>query len=1654
MLDFATVTVASDGSYTVVVNPNYDPESNGEQLTFEITDGDGDKASTTVDLNITQADAPEDTVFDVEVDEADLGSENGATVTWTPPAGYEIVSATVGSIGNVSYDKDNLSYELNGAIDHLGDDDIVKDNAETITVTLRDENGNTFEVTVNIDVVDDVPTIESVDGLDSVEEGSSVSGQLDIDFGADGAATDTASITVNGVEANAEGKFDVGFGIVTLDPATGKYELEVKPDFDPNEYKNPSLTFEVTDGDGDTASTTVDLDITQAQGPEADDNNSIVADEAGIENNTVVDWAGLDGYTIIGIETNGQYGNATLTDGVLSYELDTAYGHDAGEGTNTQKGADTITVTVQDANGNTFSYEVKVDIVDDVPTIGATLDDTSVEEGTAITGSLDIDFGADGGDLSSLTINGQSINEKGEFDLGFGIVTVDPATGDYTLKVNPDYDPEANPNQNLVFEVTDTDGDTASSTVTVEITQATIPSDTNLTIEADEAGIKDNATVNWKAPDGYSIVSLGGSSIGSATIVGGELVYQLNSTVNHEAGEGTNTEKGADTVTVILRDENGNNITVEVKIDVVDDVPTIESVKGLDDVMEGTSVSGQLDIDFGADGAASSAEITVNGVTVNNNGEFVLDFGTVTINPDGEYTLTINPNYTGDAEQTLTFEITDADGDVASTTVDVTITQAEAPDDSDFIIKADEDGIANNETVSWTPPSGYEIVGAVIKGEAGDTIYGNIVSSSTGELVYELDNTIDHTQQGEDYALGDTIEVTLIDKFGNEVTVDVKVNVKDSVPTIGDVSDLGSVEEGTSVSGSIGIDFGADGAGSITINGVSASEDGTYDVGFGKVTIDADGNYTLTVNPNYEGNGESLEFVVTDGDGDVVSTTVDVEITQAGLPDGTDLTVQADEAGIKDNATVSWTPPAGYEIVADSAFSSLGTVTIVNGNIVYELNDAIDHESGQGTNIKDGADTITVQLKDPNGNIIDVEVQVNVKDDVPTISGSNLGSVMEGTSVNGTISFDFGADGAASENAFTINGVASENGVYDLGFGTLTLDSDGNYTIKVNPNYEGNGENLTFEVTDSDGDTVTHTVDVNITQSAIPDGTDLNVTTDEADLASGSAVDTWSPPDGFIITDIVSFDPSVGTVTIDKDGNLVYELNDVLDHGDEQGKNTITPDKVIVMVQDKYGNDIKVEINVNVVDDVPTISASNLGGVEAGYSTTGQLEFDFGADGGSLDSLTINGQKADEDGKFVIDGFGTITVMPDGSYTLEVNSDYKGRGQEIIFEISDNDGDKASITLATQVQIMNFYSFDDNGLLEWDDKEKYYEGEDGLMQSITTLYGTDGDDTVTGHYLAGTNTVIDTGDGNDTINIGMKDKNHSDSGYDATFFAGMSGGTIDAGAGDDTINVHEMSGGTILAGTGDDTITIGFNEITGNMTAGTIDAGDGNDTINIEYLHSNQTAANILGGAGDDTIFIETMTGGNVQGGTGDDTIIVENLTLSSSVTIGGGEGNDTFIYANSGNNTIVLDDSGNVTINGNNNGAEISGFENIGGGSGNDTIYGNSSDNIIIGGQGSDIMFGGGGDDTFLFQDGDFTVGATDTIKDFDNGDMLDLRAFIDNGMTATTTVDASGNVIVSVGDDASGYQNIVLEGLGNNSSFNQEDFNNSLNNDGFIKL
>jgi VCBS repeat-containing protein len=332
---------------------------------------------------------------------------------------------------------------------------------------------------------------------------------------------------------------------------------------------------------------------------------------------------------------------------------------------------------------------------------------------------------------------------------------------------------------------------------------------------------------------------------------------------------------------------------------------------------------------------------------------------------------------------------------------------------------------------------------------------------------------------------------------------------------------------------------------------------------------------------------------------------------------------------------------------------------------------------------------------------------------------------------------------------------------------------------------------------------------------------------------------------------------------------------------------------------------------------------------------------------------------------------GTLTLDINGNYLYTVSNDriqflHGGESVADSFTVTSVDGGSKTINFTLN-------GTTDTGLNFSGDTVK------------TTLYGSDGNDTITGTFIAetiygfdgddnlagvGTNNILFGGAGNDTLRGGSgSDKLYGGSGNDQYFAATADSVFEDPNDGIDTV----LSTTDFTLPDNVENLTIQLHPLQASVT------GTGNALDNTMV---DSTGNEILsGGDGNDTL---TATGGidTLRGGNGNDTIFAKNT----------GDGISSASYSN------IFGDAGNDVI------FAQTGFLNIFGGDGSDTIdCSNSARGTILGDAGNDKfifnakslvdLYGGSGADTFQLRT---TIAAegVPVIHDFNmnGGDTLDL--------------------------------------------------------------
>ncbi|WP_027556311.1 DUF5801 repeats-in-toxin domain-containing protein, partial [Bradyrhizobium sp. Cp5.3] len=222
----------------------------------------------------------------------------------------------------------------------------------------------------------------------------------------------------------------------------------------------------------------------------------------------------------------------------------------------------------------------------------------------------------------------------------------------------------------------------------------------------------------------------------------------------------------------------------------------------------------------------------------------------------------------------------------------------------------------------------------------------------------------------------------------------------------------------------------------------SANVDHQITGSLGKLTLHGDGSYTYVANPNMSGS-DVFTYTIKDGDGDLSTTTLTINVTdgrplasagidqvnESGLPDGSNpgvgaTTAPGDHLTLSDpqGDTVTVSQVNGTAVTADHTVvhGTYGDLTInLDGSYSYTLTTA----DPAGVSGDDQPDVFTYTVKDSHGNSQSSTLTIDIVDDVPTIGSIVTDPVAESTltsfantfvpaSTSGSLAITWGADNA------------------------------------------------------------------------------------------------------------------------------------------------------------------------------------------------------------------------------------------------------------------------------------------------------------------------------------------------------------------------------------------------------------------------------------------------------------------------------------------------------------------------------------------------------------------------------------------------------------------------------------------------------------------
>ena len=1230
---YGYITLNADGSYTYVSTADAVTADAQDVFTYTVRDADGDLTHSTLTINVANVNLTPAPISKT-VNESGLagGSTAGTGHTVTDivnlPSEVKAVPVTNGSTqyGTFSIDEDgHYTYTLTKP----SNGDNVED---TFSYTTKDAQGNSTTNTVTITIIDDAPV----------------------------AKPDTNSITEDSV---------------------------------PNPVSGNVLTGGVSSGDT------------------ADTQGADKANVSGVQAGTVASGEHVANGAL-NTAVNGKYGTLILhADGSYTYQLNNN-NTDVNALKDNQSLQDVFSYTITDGDGDKSTATITITInghTDGAPNVvitdhnGSALGANSIAENatTPVQGEFTVNA-ADG--LKSITIGGTTILTS-EL-LGLSPPTPQTIIGTQGTLTLTDYDPVTG-KVSYSYQQSGTSKNHSGGDSSVSDSFPIIVTD-----NADESSVATDLVIliTDTAPEAKAdtgTVTEDGTALEGNVITGGssnsaDVADRLGADATQVTGvsKGSSTTEQTDNVggtglagdygTLILNSDGSYSYTVD---------PNNATVNALKDGGKLTETFSYTIKDADGDWSTTTLTITINGHTD----------GLPSITPNDQNGSSVGGQITVYESGLSTGSNASAASESASGTI-----QINAGDGlSSINIGGQNFSLSQLQSLSSSNPSAaINVVGGtiVLNGFTANSSVGGIPTSGSLSYTYTLNNAQTHSAVGNDDLLLSGIPLSVTDAGGVTTTGSLVVQVIDDVPTA--VNDSNSIPVGSLavVTGNVvSTDTkGADGARVTTVkadtaNGLDVTIDpvGNYPVvgKYGTLTIHSDGSYSYARNAGSAGGvSDVFTYTLTDGDNDTSTAQLTINIADATptstIPTAGGATTTVYESSLNNggteastnkettSGTISFTSPDG--LAASDAIKLGGhTLTTTNQSFSDGLTARYEYNAATGTGTiyysytlpaKTSGDnttaTFAVEIKDADGDIATAgNLVINIVDDAP-ITVADTGSVTEGAlltkdAASGVLSNDqSGADGWAIGGG--VVGVAKGNtgttsstgvGTSITGdYGTLTLNANGSYSYKADPNkITANAQDVfTYTVRDADGDLKTSTLTINVQDvTANPLTTVGSVREDGIDANGTQPAGTDASSSSNIINGDLNLQTgwtaqaetgttANGTYTVNSDGTYSFTLTSATKDLEGNETNSFTYTAV-----DQYGNTVTNTVTISIVDDKPKISEND---ANVGRVTVDETNF-------------VSGSVSATDANFVKDVF-TPVYGADGKatsnaliYTLNISSD-------------------------------------------------------------------------------------------------------------------------------------------------------------------------------------------------------------------------------------------------------------------------------------------------------------------------------------------------------------------------------------------------------------
>lgn len=627
--------------------------------------------------------------------------------------------------------------------------------------------------------------------------------------------------------------------------------------------------------------------------------------------------------------------------------------------------------------------------------------------------------------------------------------------------------------------------------------------------------------------------------------------------------------------------------------------------------------------------------------------------GVLNLSPDGSFTYTPNPNFTG--TDTFKFQVNDPvnQGNQATVTINVTY----APPSAQNV-----NYLVNTNTVLSTTAANGVLANAI--DPEGNPMTAQLVSTTThGALTLNPDGSFTYTPQT-GYVGSDSFVFLVKDAFATGANAIASINVH-LPPTAQNSTYTTNSNTKLSRSAANGVLAGATFQAGETLSAflVNTTTKGT-------LVLNLNGSFDYTPNQNFFGT-DSFTFQVKDTTttGNLATATITVNnlpptgssITYA-TPIDTALTVSAAN-GVLSTASDQ----------ENEALTAVLVTTVTQGTLTLNPNGSFNYAPNTGFA---GTDTFTFRVVDPNGTSPVITASIRI--DTPPVASNmnyftNSNTPLPISAANGVLSTAFDADGDPMSAVL----------ISQPGNGNVILNLNGSFTYTPKNAFFGTDTFIYQVVTPTlPGNTAVITISVAnqppITQNK---SYSVNSNTTLSTTAANGVLTVASDAEGEALFVTIVTTTTHGSLTLNADGSFSYS----------PALNYFGPDSFTYTVGDASASGNSATVSINVLHQAPVA-------LDTTFSTSTGVALIRSAAQGVL----APGSATDPQGQPMTVSLlsattnGILTLNPNGSFSYTPAAGFTGT-DTFTYQVSDpiavGNTATATITVANQPPVANNFSY-------------------------------------------------------------------------------------------------------------------------------------------------------------------------------------------------------------------------------------------------------------------------------------------------------------------------------------------------------------------------